>query len=289
MGTNRGEKGEWRDRASRRFWVAGSTGTLGAVMLLLILAPAGSAVAPHVVMSAPYTGSVLNSNAWSVSGCAKAKITSPAAFSLTSGMGGFAGKTSANTCKSSTFGNNRLGAGNVYGGSSVAIKIKVATSGAKTIVANWTFTATGAQNLSTTTCVVNSKATYSSCYQYASVYLAAYSYLVDLKTGSTWSSSTYFYEYNASYYSNYCYNGTCYTYSSGTSPGGFSGSMGALFSFSATLNSKHTYALFTSIYESVGVYLATYNAHFTGTASGTASLDMATGGNGAVLNSVTVT
>jgi hypothetical protein len=254
----------------------------------MVLAPAGSAVAPHATIAAPYTGSVVNSNSWSVSACAKAKITSPAAFSLTSGVGTFAGMTSAKTCKNS-FGGNQYSSAGVFGGSTVAIKVTTATSGAKTVVANWTITATGAQNMTSTTCVMSKTATYSYCDQYAAVYVSAYAYLVDLKNGSYFYTTTYFFENTTSYVDAYCYQGTCYSYSSGSSPGSFSGAMNVLFSFSGTLNSKHTYALYTYFSASAGVTFGTANAHFSGGAHGTASIDMATGGNGAVLNSVTVT
>lgn len=270
-----------------RWLAAGSTGTLGTVMLLLVLAPAGSAVAPHTTMTAPYTGSVVNSNSWAVSGCAQAKITTPATFSLSSGIGSFYGKASAKLCKG-TFGGNTGSYGSAGGGSTVAVKIKVASTGAKLVVENWTFTMSGGQNITNAACSVGTASTYSYCDQYASASVSAFAWLVDLKTGSVYYSNGYFYKYNASYNFTYHYNGTYYTYASGVSPGGFSGTFGASLGINATLNMHHTYALYTAIYEAAYVSFATYNAHFVGGAHGSAWLDMASGSNGAVLNSVTV-
>lgn len=265
----------------------GSSGGFGAVLFLLVLAPAGSAVAPHVTMTAPYSGSVANSNAWSTYGCAKASIATPTSFSLTHGLGSAAGKASAKTCRGS-FGGSQYDAGVASGASTIAIKLNVATGGTKTVVANWTITVAGHQNLSMAPCVTSNASGYSYCYEYAIVYVSAYSWLVDLKTGASAYSSSSFYQYNASYNDSYCYNGTCANYTYGTN-GGFSGAFGALFSISSSTSTRHTYALYTTFYWVVEVASASYAAHFSGGASGTASLDMATGGNGAKLNSITIT
>lgn len=260
----------------------------GAAVVLLVTVPSGWAAVPAAAVTAPYTGGATNAYSAFVAGCAYASIVVPPAFSLSSGSGGATYHVGAKTCKG-ILGASQGSYASVAGTTTVGVKFKLGATGATSVVANWTFTVAGHQNMTSAACLMGKKATYGSCIAEAEAYVSVSSSLVDLKTGAIYYASGYLVEYNLSYNISSCHNQSCTVYSSGVTPGGFSAAFPVQFTFSGSLNARHTFELYTSIYESASLDFVTSHAEFASPMHGTASIDMASGGNGAVLNSITAT
>jgi hypothetical protein len=279
-----------RTKGKRIGWVVGSTGLMAAVSLMMVLGPAmAGAVHPAVItVVAPYKGASTGYNSWSVSGCGKAKITSPATFNLKTGAGGFSGSAAAKTCGKSFGGVGGSGYGSTSSEVQVAVKLpghKGTTAVAATVALAWA----GSNALVAGTCTTSATASYSSCYRSASVDLYGYAYVID-ETNGTYSYATNYFPgaYNSSYNDTYCYSGTCYQYSYGT-PGSFTNSMSFTWNFTVkSMVKSHVYALWFYFAGYVYASASTYNAVLTG-ASASASLNFATLGNGVTLTSVTET
>jgi hypothetical protein len=173
--------------------------------------------------------------------------------------------------------------------STIGVKFKVAASGTRIVVANWTFSVSGSQSLTNASCIIGKRAVYGYCVEFAKAYVSAYSYLVDLSTGSTVGGLGYLVEYNLSYNFWNCHNGTCTSTAFGPSTGGFSGTFVVPFSWNTTMSSTHSYGLYMLILESADVDIETSHATFASPVHGSAVIDMASNGNGAVLNSITIT
>ena len=271
------------------------------VALMMALASASAGVHPATVIVAPYHHAAqIDSNYVSSSGCIKAKETTKAHWKATTGLGKFAGWAKGASCKG-IFGTIGSGSyGSVGGQFEIALSIHIGP-GKTSVQAAWTIKAVGAMSLTTSgTCP--SPASTSSGYSYVDCYLAAEvgveadAWVVDLTNGSTFYSTTFFFMYNDTYQQNYtyCYSGTCYSYnySYGTSPGGFSGTFAYTSYSNGTYNAAHKYALLT--YVDAFVYASLSNYAYPGasgpfpTGTASASINMATLGNGATLTSVTI-
>jgi hypothetical protein len=262
------------------------------VVLALFALAAGPAVgggargAAGVVLTAPYKGGVTPIENWATRACGKARIIHAVSFQLATGVGGFSAATSSRTCGHPFGEQGRVSYGQVSGEFDIGLKIPGRT-GSTTIVANWTFTATGSAVIAPGVCTVSPTVSGSQCFQAAIASVAAIAWVDDLTNGSrTYSTNGWSGLGNASYNDSFCYNGTCRTYAYGT-PGSFSGSSSPSLWFNITgMKASHHYLLVLEVQALVIAENAAYNTPITG-GSAAASLNFATLGNGAVLNGVT--
>jgi hypothetical protein len=261
------------------------------IVATMMLSPMAAAHTP-VTYTAPYLKAVVSNSIYSgVSGCAKLSQTK-LHMSTVTGMGTWAGKASAHTCR-------HLGPiggyGSAYSEAQTLLGVPVhAFRGAATpttVAVTWTLTYSGAVAATHTgSCpaVVLSSTGYGYSYCSASGYaeIFGYSYLIDLTNGSYFYSSNYpsiLYLYNSTYNYTYCYSFTCYSYNytsvSGTSP--MSGSTAATWWINGTLNHADKYAVETYVF----MYADAYAQGFP-KATASAALDLASSGNGISLTSI---
>jgi len=300
----RGKSGIRRIRDYRRQLLSASTGTGAALLaLIMVMAPASAGVHPAVVLTAPYKHTAqVDSNYQSSSGCAKGKLLKTAHWVAKTGIGKTQAKATAAMCKG-IFG--ALGTGG-YGDASGEFEIAVPVHmgpGATSVQAKWTITAAGTESIAVSgacpaiTVTTSYGYAYEDCYVSAEAYMFGYMYVYDLTNGSTFYASTYWpgafnYSDNSTY--EYCYSSTCSSsnYSYGGLSGGFSGAMSNTWFINGTYNPADSYALIGYIYGAAYASVSAYGypaqpgGTFGGSAS--ASFNMNTLGNGAVLNSITV-
>jgi hypothetical protein len=303
---------------SGRLLVFGTTGITAAVTLLMVLAPVGSGavVHPQVTLTAPYLKTTNSPNSyWDVGGCAKAK-TKPGHWTPTTGAVSMMAAGMGHTCGKSFGGVGGSGYGYAGSGISIAMPFKVSKSGNHSIGQSWTVTAAMTQAFSSAACPAKNVNYHPSLYQssyaycesgaYISLYISAS--VVDL-SNSSWYSHNYSYAdtYNDSFFENYtdCYNyttTTCYN-NSGTfsyfgsygynDPGFSAFTWNGATTFTLWTNGTNMvktdhYALTVSMSISAEGFGESANLLGPWSGSGSASVNLATLGNGATLNSVTI-
>jgi hypothetical protein len=261
-------------------------GGLLAMAAVLALAPAGLGAVPShtTTLKAPYK--TLISAAFSSTnsvGCGTDKIVTAPHFSPHTGTGGFSVGGIAPACGKVPNGiaNRGIATGQV----SIVVPIKVAHT-AVSIVANWTLSAAGSVSLTSAPCPSSSAVSYA-CYEFAEVYVFAQAYLIDTTNGTlTFSSNFWAGLQNASENDTFCNGGSCTTAILGGSSGGFSSTQQVSFYVNGTsLNNTHTYVLEVDLYGAADAELDSSNTHLIG-GHASASLNFATLGNGAKLNSI---
>jgi hypothetical protein len=278
---------------TRRWSALGVGGGAMLIAVTMMLSPVAAAHAP-VTYTAPYLKSVMTNSIYSgVSGCAKLSQTK-LHMSTVTGMGTWAGKATAHTCK-------HLGPIGGYGSAyseaetllGVPIHSFFGAATPTTVAVTWTVTyAASASAAHTGSCpaVVLSSTGYGYSYCSASAYaeVFGYSYLIDLTNGSYFYPSNYpsiLYLYNYTYNDTYCYSFTCYSYNYSYSSGSAStsGSMPATWWINGTLNHADKYAVETYLF----MYVNSYAQGFP-SATAAAALDLASSGNGFSLTSIVV-
>lgn len=287
-----------------RALTAASTGGAVLVGLIMTMAPIAAAHA-SVVVTAPYKkSSQVDSNAQSSYGCGKGQMTKIAHWTAKTGTGAMAERDAAKSCSGlfASFG----GAGYSSGLFEIGVLLSVGR-GVTSVSAQWTIASIAKEAINFSgTCPSVSVFTstyyaYSDCSVYADVSQYGYMWVQDLTNGSNFYPSTYW-SGNLNYSTissdetcSYSYSVKCtYTNSSfGGTSGGWSGSTVVTWYMNGTYNSADSYALFGYIatYASATVSNASYPAQPGGSFAGKAAstLDMATLGNGATLNSIRIT
>jgi hypothetical protein len=156
------------------------------------------------------------------------------------------------------------------------------------LTANWTITATGSEKLTAGKCVA-STASVANCYQFAQAYLFGQAYLVDSLNGTLFfASNNWIGMSNFSQNDSFCTSGNCTASVVGGTGGSFSATTMFTWFVNATgLVTSHTYFLEVDLFGGTQTEIDAYNTHVTGGLA-TASLNFATLGNGAKLNSITI-
>jgi len=285
MGTN-------RTGIRRTNWLARATAGGGAALVVMLFV---TSVAAGATMVPPYKGSVVsNYNSQSSGGCkAVGKNVAPAGWSSVTGIGHLAEAASAKSCAKSLAGIGGSSSGYASGEFEIAIPVKIGSTGTHSVSPTWMFTLADSQAMSVggkCPAVKISATGYGSSYCDASAeaYISGYAYFVDITNGTYFYSSNYwsgFFNYSSQYNDTYCYNFNCSYYNSSYgAPSSFSGSTSHTWWFNGTMVKTHHYVLITYVYGGADAYLYGYPA-----SSATASVNLATLGNGAKLTSISVT
>ena len=316
-----GEKGTNGNRLTRtrsgKFLALGTTGFATAMTLVMLLAPAsGALVHPSIVLTPAYKNTVSAPNLfWEVGSCATSKAAMPHWNAATGALSG-ASAASAKTCTKSLAGIGTSSYGYASDGIGVAIPMKVASNGNHTIATSFTVKLASSSSHVAPPCpkfavtyppALNSYE-YAYCEAGADIGFSVSISVVDLGNSSWYSNYTYAEGYNDSYFENYtdCYNyGTpaCYNYTANySSAGSYSYNTAGFSAF--TMNGATTFTLYSNgtkmikthhyvVVISVSNYVDTFaeSYHLLGkwSAHATGMINMATLGNGARVNSVTIT
>ncbi|MCI4331330.1 MAG: hypothetical protein L3K19_05730 [Thermoplasmata archaeon] len=293
----------------------GTAGFATAVTLLMVLAPA-SAGGIHAlkVYTPTYKHTVNQPGAyWSVSGCAKAKVTT-AKWSAVSGTVKAAASTSASTCGKSlgTVGGSSYANGESY--MTVGIPVMVGSSGNHSVASSWTLSLGTTSSYTSSACPAKNVNYHPALNSYSYAYCEAGTYLsvdvsssiTDLSNSSWYGNYSYGDSYNESAYENYtecynygtptCYNGTSYHYANtyGYNEAGFSAftwngaTTFSLWNNGTHMVKSHHYVLVISVYFSTEAFAEQANLLGPWAGSAVASMNGATLGNGATLNSVSI-
>lgn len=317
MGEQRLGERRTKGRASGRLWTIGTTGLLATVSLLMVLAPASAgAVHPAYVLKAPYKGSVSTPNSYSYwAGCASAKSVTTKWAPLT-GMVTGSNSDKAVVCKKTLGGIGSSSYGSSGTGITIGIPFKVASTGNHSIGSAVSVTLAGSSALTTSGCPAKNvnynpplyTSSSAGCSDSTSLNANFYAYVVDA-TNTSWYNSNYSYAqaYNYTYWGNstYCYNygtpacsnttggssyGAAYAYNA---PGwtGFTWAGTTVFTMwtngtNMVKTDKFVLVLNIGLGHSASVYAYNLLAYWAGSAS--ASINMATLGNGATLSSITI-
>lgn len=257
------------------------------VALVVVLAPMGSASLLHpAILKAPYKHLLVAtfSNTGQVA-CGKDRVTAAPHFSPKTGTGGFSDTASDAACAGlpTNIANRGLAASQV----SVVLPVKLFKSHVH-IKVNWTFTAALSEKFTPGACKVSTNTTYG-CTEVAQAFLAGVAYLYDTYNGSVYSSSNFWIGFqNISENSTTCSSGSCSTATLGGATGSFSGSQNIVWYVNATaLNTSQSFILEIDLFGQAYAEMDAYNTYITG-GSAQASLNFATLGNGATLNSITI-
>jgi hypothetical protein len=287
-------------------------------VLFLIGPLAGAGALPRVVvLSAPYKGSLASPGySLSVNGCASAKVTALPQWNASTGDLRTSDAARAKACQKA-FGS---AAADSFGqaGSAVdlGVPFRVASNGSHSISSSWTFTTAATRTATIGGCppkrVNFHPGLYSSttgqCSDGTTLYLYISSRVVDLNNASWYQyNGSGVQMYNESGWLNYtdcynygtptCYNTTgpfSYAFSSflntqGFSASAWSGSVGATFWTNGTsMRAGHHYALLVTVSFFVEAFAIAYGLTTPWVASASASLNMATLGNAARLNSISI-
>jgi hypothetical protein len=194
----------------------GTASIAAAIALTMVLVPAASGS----TITHPYKGAATTFSYTDVSSCGKAHQSSAPKMSLRTGVGGWAGSSSAKTpCGTAFAGVGTSSYGDAGGGTDFAIPVKM-FAGANNVTANWVVKASlsSAVTFTSTVCPTTTggfftNSTYFDQYHYgycdvssyAEVYM--YGYLTDLTNGSYFGLNSSTLETCA-----YSYNGYCYYY-----------------------------------------------------------------------------
>jgi len=272
-----------RTRSRARLWAPGATAGIAVAVLFLLAAPNALGASPPkaVVLSAPYKGTSTGySNSWSATGCGTAKISTYPFFDPHNGLGGFSDRAASPVCKA----NPVAPSGSAGSWFDTLVPVHVSQKSV-TVVVVATVDALVRAELSAGSCT-SSSANYS-CYLSSYAYMYSDVYLLDLTTGSVWYPSTYWPGvFDSAYNETFCYAGNCSSYSSPS----MSTTVSATHAWSihaTALNPADRFAI--EVYVSGDVYteLAAYGAVLHG-ADTSASVNLATMGNGFELDSITI-
>jgi len=295
----------------------GTTGFAAAVTLLMVLSPAAGAAVPLKVYAPAYKHTVSQSGtSVSQSGCGKAKATLAAWHALT-GTVTAADSSSAKTCGKSLGYVGGSSSGFAESSIEVAIPFAVGHGGNNSIGSSFTVNVASSQSFTASACPAKNVNYNPALYQYSYGYCEAGVYtsfsvsasVQDLNNNSWYAHNySYAYSFNESGWENYtdCYNyGTpsCsnttgpfgYAYSYGYNDPGFSTfTLNGATSFSLWTNGTmmvkgHHYVLIVSLYVYGEAFADQANLLGPWSGSALATINMATLGNGATLNSLTVT
>jgi hypothetical protein len=303
--------GSWSGRAM----ALGTTGFATAVMLIMVLAPASaSLVNRSTVLTPAYKGTVTQASTYlSTYGCGKAKAT-PAKWNAKTGLITGSDSASGATCGKSLGYVGGSGSGDGESGIEVAIPFHAAHNGNNSIGSSWSVSIASSSSYSAGVCPAKNINYHPALYAYSYAYCEAgistefeiFVQLQDLQNSSWHGNFSEGYSYNDTYFENYtecynygtptCYNGTSgsYHYAYGLNAPGFSAfTMNGATSFSLWNNGTnmvraHHYVMVVEIYIYADAYAEQANllGHWSGSA--VASVNMATLGNGATLNSITI-
>jgi len=294
----------------------GSTGLAAAVTLLMVMAPASAGIASHAsVLTPAYKGTVSQPSSYiSQGGCAKVKNT-PMKWNAKTGLITGAQSAASVTCAKS------LGYVGAYSSAytdsyiEVAIPVHAAHNGNNTIATSWSLNAASAAALTAAACPAKNVNYHPALYAYSSAYCEDGLYMsfeveaqvTDLSNSSWYSNYSYAESYNDSYFENYtdCYNygtPTCYNYSASASFANTYGYNAAgvstfttngasslvLWSNGTNMVRAHHYVVIVEVFMYIDSYAEKANllGPWTGSSSGT--LNLATLGNGATLNSISI-
>ncbi|MCI4330492.1 MAG: hypothetical protein L3K19_01415 [Thermoplasmata archaeon] len=305
-----------KSMGSGRLLAFGATGFATAVTLLMVLAPAGAGAHPNLTMTAPYKHTAWSPQYYSsVNGCAAA-ATTKSLWNPTTGTVTFSDAAAAKVCKAIVGQVGSYSSAYTETGGQLAIPFTVSSNGAHSITSSWTVNIASALAKTTGGCpkpnVAPTQPYLSSAYAYCesgnevSFYMSGY--VSDLNNGSWYNyNGSYADAYNYSFWENYtscsnygtpsCYNSTTgygYLYSYGYNEVGlaawtFNGATTfTMWNNGTNMVKGHHYVLYVSLSDDKEAYADAYNllGHWAGSAS--ASINMATLGNGAKLNSVAI-
>jgi hypothetical protein len=318
MGEKRTNESRLTRVRSGRYLAFGTTGFAAAVTLLMVLSPAsGAIVHPTIVLSPAYKNTVNSPNAyWSVSGCAKAKAATPHWNAATGGVTGVA-MASAKTCGKNVGGVGGSSSGSASDGLSIAIPFKVSTNGNHAIATSISLTLASANTSTWAPCPPTTGSYppalnayfYGYCEVGSSLSMYTSINVVDLTNTSWYGNYSYADSYNYGYWENYtyCYNYGTPTCSNFTGGAGYASAYGynapafatnflwngasswTMWNNGTGMLKTHHYALILSESVSASAYAYYYNIAGSWLASASASINMGTLGNGATVNSVTIT
>jgi hypothetical protein len=303
---------------SGRLLAFGTTGVCASIALLMVLLPVGAGSVPHpgLVLKAPYARSTSSpSSSTNVGGCAGTSTTT-GTWNAHTGIARLADSAKAASCKGVSGGLGSFSYGYVTNSITIVIPFTVLTNGAHSISQSWTVTLASARGYTSGGCpakLVNTNppsgtTSVGYCEDGAEWSFNSNAYLVDLTNGS-WAS------YNASSVAAYDLNGW-QNYTLCTNPAsppctttvgpipftanfqvnaaGFSGWVwnGAtsftMWSNGTNMVRGHHYVLVVTVSDDKLAFVYQYNLAKTWIASAFSSINMATGANGAKLNSVTI-
>lgn len=267
-----------------RWTVSGMAAVAAAVLALSAPLAAGQVAHGPVILIAPYSGTT-SSPSWSssIQGCAHATIVVKPAFHPIPGRGVLAIQSSSTVACSSLYGSSSSVSGSMTANVPIPIHHKNSVVSVIERLTAWV-----AAHIAAVNCTVANTSGYSYCdeYAYSSVYL--YSYVTDTTTGNTWFGGIYFAGFSQSTYNDkYCYNSSCYTYtSSNSSPNQRSTTF--LDTINVTgANTADSFVLVWALYAYAYSAASLYHASMPG-ASASAIVNAANNHNGATLSSISV-
>jgi hypothetical protein len=222
-----------------------------------------TSVAAGATMVAPYKGAVVsNYNSSSTGGCAAiGKTLALATWSPVTGIGHFADVGAAKSCPKSLAGIGGSSSGSASGEFELAIPVKISTTGAHSVGAMWSLAWTASNTLTVGGVCPAPKLSatgygYSYCQAYSDAYIYGYSYFVDTTNGTGFYSSTYW---------------------SGTTK------------YPSTIVKSHHYLFIAYMYGDAYASIYGYPNGGYPKASASATVNMATLGNGAKLTGISIT
>jgi hypothetical protein len=282
-------------------------GVTAALALLVVIAMTTGSVAgavhPSTTLKAPYkNSSVTYPQSTSTSGCSTARVIAVATWSSTTGIGKFSAKDTASTCKGYFGASHTSSSSDSLTSIVVAIPVhpgylttSIKTTWATKAVATQLMTHSG--KCSSVTNFDSSGNGSSECYVFVSIELYSIVYLIDITTGSIYygtpllplnlENSSGWYTYNDCVY----YTCSPFSYSVGSSPGGFSVSVTNTSYINASFTPTDHYELFSELsgYIVTEVGFQGYPTTQPGgnfKASAVASINLSSGGSQTALKSI---
>ncbi|MCI4330464.1 MAG: hypothetical protein L3K19_01265 [Thermoplasmata archaeon] len=295
----------------------GTTGFAAAVTLLMVLAPAGAgAVHALKVMTPAYKHTVSQpSSSSSTSGCGKSKVNVPKWSPTTGGLSAV-DSASASACGKSLSYVGGSSSASAQSGLLIAIPFTVSKNGNHSISSSWTLNLATLDSFTTGGCPAKSvnfnpslnSYSYGYCQDGAYLDFSMYLYLQDLNNNTWYSTNgSSLYAYNDSYWQNYtdCYNYGTPTCSNTTGSSGYAFQYGynavgfnaftwnGATPFTSWTNGSymvksHHYVLVISLYLYTYAFADQLNLLHPWAGTSVATVNMATLGNGATLQSITI-
>lgn len=288
-----------KGRGRRGSWLGVGTAMLVfAAVGIMAMSSASGSVTTAGLLTRPYKS--LSSSLFEFqgqNGCAKSKFTTAPSWSKSAGVFKAGMVSTLPACKQTATGNDGYSSGDLtletlHPTFSSKTHRSVTVTWAMTYNASWTYSGFSS-------CTLNYSVSYSSCFVEGSVFTQVELWVQD-ETNSTWGpysagfAYSYWFSNNESEVSNYssCYS--CVTPSSGNTtygvPGAFSGTIHGATTLALTgtsaLNKHDTYLYEIEVDVQTDADESVTSATATGIPTGFASLNMATNGNGFVLQSV---
>ena len=270
----------------------GTVSSFFAVLIVsaMIMAPFAASASSSFVIVAPYKGSVHVVNNIFRTGCGHLHITVPAHFNKNLGVGGFAASAGFPPSCNASGGPHLIAQG--FFGLQVPLNL---SNGTRLIVSNWSLGGAGHIRWNFASCVPHPGPgpMGSYCYQVAQTGITAWTVLHGASNGTNTFPSNHWrgpllkvYDFSWSLH-------VCHHSAHGTSGKNYTFSLAQQYSWHIPVHgivSSHVYFLYMYFYAGVQLYSHPGGAVTLGAAgSGAASVDFATGGHGAVLNSITIT